>query len=120
MTSPESVQLSPDERQQVRLAVLKAMAEENRLSILEALLDAQEMNVSQLCEAIGKEISGISHHLTCLKNCGLVSARRDGKYLYYSLNGEDRIATILQLLSDHADDVEQGALHCEIVHGEED
>lgn len=66
-----------------------------RLKIVEALLD-QEMNVSQLVDAIGASQSQVSNQLACLKWCGYVTSRQEGKYILYRISDE-RVHSILQL-----------------------
>jgi len=66
-----------------------------RLKIVEALLD-REMNVSQLVETIGASQSQVSNQLACLKWCGYVSSRQEGKYILYRISDE-RVRSILQL-----------------------
>lgn len=114
MSSPNPRTMDRSQELQARLLLLKAVAEENRLAILEALRRRGEMNVSQICDATGIDISTISHHLTCLKNCGLVATRREGKYLHYALNGQSRVGKLLELVQAHVDDVREGILACEI------
>lgn len=105
--------MSADDRE-AALVFLKAIAEENRLAILDALRERGEMAVSEICDAVRIDISGISHHLTCLKNCGLVNVRREGKFLYYSLNGQSRVGKILDLVHAHVQDVKEGILSCDV------
>lgn len=116
LKSPEppsgGVRQSIDRR--AALVLLKALAEENRLAILEALRGRGEMSVSETCEAVGIDMSAISHHLACLKNCGLVRVRRDGKHLLYSLNGRSRVARILELVQGHVREVREGILACDV------
>ena len=64
--------------------VFKAMSDETRLRILH-LLSHRELCVCQLTEALGLGQSKISRHLANLRNAGLVSDRRDGLWIYYSL-----------------------------------
>lgn len=66
-----------------------------RFKIVEALLD-DEMNVSQLVDAIGASQSQVSNQLACLKWCGYVTSRQEGKYILYRISDE-RVRTILQL-----------------------
>jgi ArsR family transcriptional regulator len=96
----------------IRLAFLKALSEETRLRVLEELKAAGELSVGDVCERVGKEQSNISHHLACLRSCGLVSTRREGKNIYYSLNGKARISRILDLVDRHALDAAEGILAC--------
>ncbi len=66
-----------------------------RLKIVEALLE-RELNVSQLVEAIGASQSQVSNQLACLKWCGYVTSRQEGKYILYRISDE-RVRSILQL-----------------------
>ncbi|GLV13430.1 hypothetical protein Heshes_11140 [Alicyclobacillus hesperidum] len=66
-----------------------------RFKIVEALLN-REMNVSQLVEAVGASQSQVSNQLACLKWCGYVTSRQEGKYILYRISDE-RVRTILQL-----------------------
>ncbi|GBE19200.1 HTH-type transcriptional regulator KmtR [archaeon BMS3Abin16] len=93
----------------------KALSDETRLKILELLKDQEELSVSELCNQIEKEQATVSHHLACLRNCGLVSTRREGKNVIYSLNCEDRIKTILELAEGHVRNAVEDILRCEVV-----
>lgn len=68
---------------------LKAIATPTRLMLLCNLMEG-ERTVTELAEVVGAKQSLTSHHLNRLKLSGLVSARRDEKFIYYSL--EDTIA----------------------------
>lgn len=93
----------------------KALGDETRLRILELLKEHGELSVSDLCKEIEKEQGTISHHLACLRNCGLVTTRREGKSIIYSLNSEDKIHSILELAERHVRDTIEGILRCEVV-----
>lgn len=84
-----------------------------RVLILELLLDG-EKSVSELVEAIGSPQGRISTHLGCLRWCGYVTTRRDGRRVYYRL-ADDRVRALLriaqELMADHA----QELLACSIV-----
>ena len=66
---------------------LKALADSERLRIVEALF-AGEKNVSELAEELGEEVVNVSHHLGVLKNAGLVHSQRNGRFIIYSLARE--------------------------------
>ena len=66
--------------------LLKAMANERRLLVL-CYLGANEMSVSELERLVGLSQSALSQHLARLRNDGLVSTRRNGQTIYYSLKG---------------------------------
>ncbi|RDK02191.1 ArsR/SmtB family transcription factor [Paraburkholderia lacunae] len=78
-------------------ALLKAMAQEDRLMLLCQLIEG-EHNVGELEEAVGLHQPSLSQHLGVLREEGLVSARREGKYMYYSLAGAE-VLSIMQTLS---------------------
>ena len=63
---------------------LKAIATPMRLMLLCNLVDG-EQTVTDLSNKVGAKQSLTSHHLNRLKLSGLVSARRDEKFIYYSL-----------------------------------
>jgi ArsR family transcriptional regulator len=70
------------------VAFCKALADKTRQDILQMLLEG-EKNVGDLVEAFDTSQPTISHHLNILKRLGLVSSRREGKHVYYSINHEN-------------------------------
>ncbi len=64
---------------------LKAMADDTRQGIL-FLLRAGEMSVSELCERLPIHQPTISYHLAVLRRAGLVTSRREGRWVYYRVN----------------------------------
>lgn len=62
-----------------------ALSDPLRLHILD-LLREQELCVCDLCEKLGVIQPKLSFHLKTLKEAGLVSARKQGRWIYYSLN----------------------------------
>src|SRR5664279_596190 len=66
------------------LNITKALADENRLRMLMALRDG-ELCVCQITELMGLAVSTVSKHLSILYQAGLVNARKDGRWMYYSL-----------------------------------
>ena len=65
----------------------RALADENRLKILD-LLRGGERCVCELTAALDVGQSLLSHHLRVLKDAGLVTDRREGRWAYYALDGE--------------------------------
>lgn len=63
---------------------LSALAAPERLRIIRLLRDG-ERNVSDIAEALQTELVNISHHLNVLRHAGLVEARKQGRFVYYSL-----------------------------------
>ncbi|HET8656338.1 MAG TPA: metalloregulator ArsR/SmtB family transcription factor [Longimicrobiaceae bacterium] len=65
----------------------QALSDETRLRIME-MLGRGERCVCELQEAVGAYQSRLSFHLRKLKDAGLVSDRKEGRWVYYSLNAE--------------------------------
>jgi ArsR family transcriptional regulator, arsenate/arsenite/antimonite-responsive transcriptional repressor len=64
-----------------------ALSDETRLSILERLR-LGERCVCDLTDALDAAQSRLSFHLKVLKDAGLVTDRREGRWMYYTLNQE--------------------------------
>lgn len=69
------------------LRFLKGLADETRLRLL-GILANEERSVQELAAALGVKAPTVSHHLTILKDLGLVGMRSDGNAHIYSLNPE--------------------------------
>jgi DNA-binding transcriptional ArsR family regulator len=65
--------------------VFKALSDKTRRKILE-LLKEKDMTAGDIAEYFNITKASISHHLSILKQAGLVSDERDGQFIYYSLN----------------------------------
>ncbi len=66
------------------LSVFKALANGNRLRILEALRDG-ELCVCELEAVLEAPQSTVASHLSRLREAGLVRARKDGKWTHYRI-----------------------------------
>lgn len=77
----------------------KAMGDPTRLRILHAL-QAGELCVRDLGETLGMSVSAVSHQLAVLKGARLVSHRRDGKIVYYSLS-DSHVSAVLDAMRSH-------------------
>ena len=64
-----------------------ALSDETRLSIIQRLR-LGERCVCDLTDALDAAQSRLSFHLKVLKDSGLVTDRRDGRWMYYTLNME--------------------------------
>jgi ArsR family transcriptional regulator, arsenate/arsenite/antimonite-responsive transcriptional repressor len=69
------------------LNITKALADENRLRMLLAL-ESGELCVCQITELMGLAMSTVSKHLSVLYQAGLVNARKEGRWMHYSLSGK--------------------------------
>ena len=64
--------------------LFRGLADPTRLSILVALV-AGERRVVDLVREIGSSQPNVSGHLACLKDCGLVTARPEGRQVFYRI-----------------------------------
>jgi len=87
----------PSERARQIAPVLKALSDENRLTILLAVSD-RDSSVTELTAATGLSQTLVSHHLKTLRENGLVVATPVGRSNVYSLCC-DAVAEPIALLS---------------------
>ncbi|MBL7791362.1 MAG: metalloregulator ArsR/SmtB family transcription factor [Saprospiraceae bacterium] len=65
----------------------KAFSHANRLEILDLLANG-EKTVEQIAGQTAISVANASHHLQLLKNSKLVKTRREGNFIFYTLNGQ--------------------------------
>lgn len=95
--------LMPDEDALYDLAELfKVFGDSTRIRILYALFE-EDICVCDLAEALNMTQSAISHQLRILKQAKLVSARRDGKSVIYSLS-DDHVRTVMAQGMEHIEE----------------
>jgi len=68
--------------------IFKALCDPNRLMIIEMLQNG-EMCACQLLGELKIGQSTLSHHMKSLCESGMVSCRREGKWMYYSLSKKE-------------------------------
>lgn len=76
-----------DNRYKDNAKVFKAFCDENRLQILE-ILQSGEKCACVLLEQLNIVQSTLSHHMKILVQSGIVDARNEGKWTYYSISTE--------------------------------
>jgi ArsR family transcriptional regulator len=74
----------------------RALADDTRQRILQLLLEG-ELCVGDIVQAFPMSQPTISHHLSVLKQAGLVTSRKDGKQVYYAVN-HDTVVSCCGLL----------------------
>ncbi len=75
-------------QQENLVRVLKVVAEPNRLALLDKIIRGYQCNC-QLGEELGMSPNLISHHLSVLRDAGLIESERDpldARWVYYSVN----------------------------------
>lgn len=82
----------------MKVELIHGFSNKTRLEILECI-KGQEKTVTQIVAEVKSSQSSISQHLSCLRDCGLIVSRQEGKYVYYSIRNEQ----IYELLSSFDD-----------------
>ena len=77
-------------------AVAKALAHAHRLELVEQLAQG-ERTVETLASRTGLSIANTSQHLQHMRRVGIVAARREGKFVFYSL-ADEAVLTVLAAL----------------------
>lgn len=73
---------------------LKAIAHPVRLSIMEMLEGDRRMTVTEIYTRLNADQSSISHHLSILRDKGVLSSTRKGKFIYYYLRNQSYLSLI--------------------------
>lgn len=73
----------------------RALGDPTRLRLLEFVLH-DEKSVSDCVEHVGLAQGRVSSHLACLADCGFVTLRREGRYVYYRV-ADPRVAELVLL-----------------------
>lgn len=95
---------------ELQAKLFRGFADPSRLSILEAIQEGP-LTVSEIVAATGLSQSNVSNHLGCLRDCGLVTANQQGRFVYYRLSDE-RVAALLCLADELLADVARGVYEC--------
>ncbi len=66
------------------VTLARAMSDPMRVRIL-ALICGREVCVCELCEVLGARQSTLSTHLAAIRRAGIARARREGRWMHYSL-----------------------------------
>ena len=91
----------------------KGLGDPTRLRILDYLEDG-ERSVGEIVDHLDMAQNKVSMHLGCLRWCGYVKTRKDGRYVYYSL-GDPRVTEILQLASELLTGSEVYLMTCDVI-----
>jgi ArsR family transcriptional regulator, arsenate/arsenite/antimonite-responsive transcriptional repressor len=62
--------------------ISKALADETRLRIFEAISATKHMNCGEIVSMRGVTPATVSHHLKILNEAGLIECRREGQFVY--------------------------------------
>lgn len=89
-----------DELVQTAADALRMLADPTRLKLMWALLQGEE-NVACLADLSGARPTAVSQHLAKLRLAGLVHARREGTFVYYSV-ADDHLRPLIEQALGHA------------------
>jgi ArsR family transcriptional regulator, lead/cadmium/zinc/bismuth-responsive transcriptional repressor len=84
LTLPKRPLLTPDEGRELA-AVFKALANDNRLRLLHALVREGELCVGDLAAVLGMKPQAVSNQLQRLADQKILGSRRDGTNIYYRI-----------------------------------
>jgi DNA-binding transcriptional ArsR family regulator len=93
-----NVEIRDDISSEIYAKFFHGLSNPTRFRIVQSLLE-KDKNVSELMEELGIKQSQVSNQLACLKWCGYVGTRQEGKYVYYQIKDE-RIKEILNLVAE--------------------
>jgi len=79
--------------------LFRALADETRTKIL-YLLSQDELCVCDLAFLLDMTLPAVSHHLRLLRTMRLVSSRRDGKQVFYTLD-DDHVLALIEVAREH-------------------
>ena len=68
-------------------AIFKAFCDENRIKILQLLIDGEKC-ACKLLEEMNITQPTLSHHMKTLLDSGIVEGRKEGKWMHYSISAE--------------------------------
>ena len=94
----------------LKAKLFRGLADPSRLTIIEALRTS-EKSVSEVVLETGLSQPNVSTHLACLKDCGLVTSRQQGRFVYYAI-ADQRMQTVLNAVEDMLADVAAQVYAC--------
>lgn len=80
-----------------RARIAKALADDRRFGILEAIARTEELSCRDLVERLPIAQATVSHHLKELANAGLIAVRQEGQCRFYQLRTDTVAEYVRQL-----------------------
>jgi DNA-binding transcriptional ArsR family regulator len=80
---------------ELKAKLFRGLADSSRLAILEALRFGEKM-VTEVVQLTGLSQPNVSGHLICLKDCGLLTSRQEGRCVFYAI-ADARMATLMEV-----------------------
>ncbi len=95
----------------------KLLADPTRLKIMLLLGFQGDFHVSGLCQQLNLNQPAVSHHLSILKDAGVIELRREGKHNYYAFIREpfcDVIKDLIRAVSSDEHAIKYDGLHVKV------
>jgi len=73
---------------------LRAIAHPLRIAIISLLTEHVTLSVTDIYMKLNKAQPTVSHHLTILKDHGIVTSSKEGKQIFYSLHYDNILKTL--------------------------
>lgn len=89
---------------------MHALSDPGRVTLLTHLMEG-EHRVRDLTDHLHLAQSTVSAHLACLRDCGLVTSRPEGRASWYSIVAPDEVTTLLEAAASLADSLDADAQH---------
>mgnify|MGYP000206958393 CR=1 FL=1 len=64
----------------------KALGDENRLRIARIVAERGDVCACRLLDELDMTQPTLSHHMKLLRDCGVVKARKEGRWMHYSIS----------------------------------
>lgn len=100
---------------ELQAKLFRGFSDPSRLAILEVLREGP-LTVGEIVRATKLSQPNASNHLACLRDCGLVVARQEGRFVYYEL-GDKRVGQLLRLADELLAEVARGVYECTRYNG---
>lgn len=94
----------------------RGLGDPTRLRILELLHSEGELSVGALVERLSLPQPKVSNHLACLRWCGFIETRREGRTVHNRI-ADTRVATMLELAESLLADNAEHVAACCVVEG---
>jgi len=106
------VEIDPEDPEVVA-RFFHGLADPTRVRILQFLLDGPK-TAGEIVRHIGRYQASVSAHLTCLRFCGFVEARREGRNVRYELI-DLRVRRLLEIGERYLDDNAARIMACRVI-----
>lgn len=107
-TADIPIDLDDDLTGQIAAKFFRGLGDPTRLRLVALLLDEGEMRTGDLVDAVGGLQGRVSSHLACLRHCGLVTDRKEGRNVYYSVTDPrvgNFLSVALEMVADNAEHI---------------